>query len=451
MAKDGSSMPWCTFIRSMLKWNFRRRLQVQVFYGILHLVLLAFGHNKLVALDFVEFKSSSLTNKQGIPFETSTTVLTVVDPTQLKDAIKYTQKELKAVRKKNPKAKVEILCLFDNEQGIDVRTLLLLNSPKKQKNNNQQAIRDDEDNRNNSKLQTFTNKHRRLLKSRLKRFRKQGITVRRLLSDHDLKSLASHDLTDLKSIAEKIGKDTVPIYANPKNKDLLPKSSMYNHVFTIIRGITIGTTVTFTLVISKNTAPLMAAPIGLLAGSMSATLQFFNQQYLSWLRSKSWFGITKERSSLPQTYVKDSMVILTYMSVLHMGMVALDIKPELFSLSVVTDILRTVALSVYSESTWSIINADILKKAINKKPHKEKQYRRYSNAFALFQSMIITGIQVMDLAGLKIGSISLGTVGIGGFAVYLWKCANLNKLTQQARELWKQYIARPCNGLLRRS
>ena len=429
MAKDGSRMPWWVFIHGMLKWNLGTRLQVQVFYGILYLMLIAFGQDQLTALDFVEFKPPSLVTKQGIQFETSTTVLTVVDPTQLKDAIEYTQKELKTVRKNNPQAKVEILCLFDNDQGIDVRTLLLLNSPTSHENADRQAIQD------NSKHQTFTKKHQRLLKSRLKRLRKQGITVRRLSDDHDLKSLALHDLVELKSIARKIGKDTVPIYASAKNKDLLPKSSMYNHVFTIIRGITIGTTVTFTLVISKNTAPLMAAPIGLLAGSMSATLQFFNQQYLSWLRSKNWLGITKKRSSISHTYAKDSMVILTYMSVLHMGMVALDIKPELFSLSVATDILRTVALSVYSESTWSIINADILKKAINKKPLKEKHYRHYSNAFALFQSMIITGIQVMDLAGLPIGSVALGTVGISGLAVYLWKCADLNKLTQQARKL----------------
>ncbi len=232
--------------------------------------------------------------------------------------------------------------------------------------------------------------------------------------------------------------------------ETLSDKSKSNYVFTVVRGIMIGGVVTLTLVITKDIAPLIAAPIGILSGAMSGFLQLYNQKYLTWLRSQGWFKLTAETTSMIRTYAKESMVLLIYMGAIHGGMVSLGIKPDLISTEVMLNMVKGVGLSLYSETFWNVINADLTKKAITKNPESIKKYRLISNGSALTLSVLITAVQVMDLAGVPLGTVLYGIIGAGAMGVYSWKCMDTKAFMESVRTKVSAFLSHPCR-VLRRS
>ena len=156
---------------------------------------------------------------------------------------------------------------------------------------------------------------------------------------------------------------------------------------------------------------------GAVPGALSGVLQYFNRAYLYWLRHDGWVRPRARQATLLQSYAKDAVVIGGYLLLVHAGLVAMGLQPEAWSSEVASGLASTLALSVYSETVWFVVNADITS-AIGSWTGSDELASRLSDGFSVAQSAVVTGIQVACVGGSDQAMGSFGLLGTVGLVFY---------------------------------
>lgn len=180
------------------------------------------------------------------------------------------------------------------------------------------------------------------------------------------------------------------------------------------RGVLVAASVTLSLVVSDVFPWPSALFLGVVVGSLSGALQYFNEEYLAWLSSGSWFSVSRERSSLLGFYVKDASILLAYLAVFQVSLSLVAPQPSGVTVDEFVALALTFAVALYSETIWYFANSEWTRIRIEREPGRERFYRSASDGISMIHSIVVTGIEAVSLRGGAWGTALLALLGTGG-------------------------------------
>lgn len=182
----------------------------------------------------------------------------------------------------------------------------------------------------------------------------------------------------------------------------------YRVSFTIIRLLANAGVTTWGLILSPHISILSALPVGLIAGSMSAGFQYYNQGYQEWLlRSRTFLG------RMGRTLLVNGV----YMAVAKFVSLLTGIMPEHTLVDASSSILKTALLCTLAQGPWSLGVALGAKTQSYRYPERESQIKLISSFKTLALSMTATALSVANLMGMPLAEAAMvGMAGSG--AVY---------------------------------
>ena len=205
-----------------------------------------------------------------------------------------------------------------------------------------------------------------------------------------------------------------------KLNDLLDRH--YRVSFTLIRGVANTGVVSWGLILSSHISLLASLPVGLVAGSMSAGFQFFNQRYQSWLlKSKTTAG-RLGRSLFT------NIIYLTIAKITS----ALAGAPVGGNLLVATSsVLKASFLGTLAQGTWNLGIAESARIATERFPGNAAKVRRGNDFKTLAISMISTALSVANLAGAPLTDAAMLGMAGTGTVYYAWVALKARKWARE--------------------
>ncbi len=205
-----------------------------------------------------------------------------------------------------------------------------------------------------------------------------------------------------------------------KINDLLDKH--YRVSFTLIRGIANAGVVSWGLILSSHVSLLSALPVGIVAGSMSAGFQFFNQNYQAWLlKSKTTVG------RLGRSLFTNSI----YLAIAKFTSALAGAPFEGNLLLATTSVLKAAFLGTLAQGTWNLGVAENARITTERFPESTAKVRRANDFKTLTISMISTALSVANLAGAPLTDAAMLAMAGTGSVYYAWVAFKARKWARE--------------------
>ncbi|MBI3556064.1 MAG: hypothetical protein HY074_07360 [Deltaproteobacteria bacterium] len=205
-----------------------------------------------------------------------------------------------------------------------------------------------------------------------------------------------------------------------KLNDLLDRH--YRVSFTLIRGVANTGVVSWGLILSSHVSLLSALPVGIVAGSMSAGFQFFNQGYQAWmLKSKTTVG-RLGRSLFTNTI---------YLAIAKFTAFIAGAPVENNLLLATGTVLKSAFLGTLAQGTWNLGIAENARIRTEQVPANDAKIRRANDFKTLTISMISTALSVANLAGAPLTDAAMLTMAGTGSVYYAWVALKARKWARE--------------------
>jgi hypothetical protein len=190
-----------------------------------------------------------------------------------------------------------------------------------------------------------------------------------------------------------------------KPESPLKNSSNYRIKYSIVRGLISFSAVTATVMLDRHANFGAAAVQGASAGVWSFGMQYWNKEFLAWLASDGRLS----------PFMKKAVSSTIYAALLHSGLATTGLAKEWVSLAVVKKVAKAVALSLFTQTYWQMLNHRWTKAAIEANPENEAIYRRNSARGSLLQSVVAVVNNSLNVSESNAGVVLTGLVGGSGF------------------------------------
>ena len=220
---------------------------------------------------------------------------------------------------------------------------------------------------------------------------------------------------------------TPPLQIDPPTKKEFIKKN-YNLVFSLVRFFANSGIISYNLIIHRGIPPESALFIGILAGTISAGFQYYNEAYSKLILNSMLFVKTAKKLKLlpesynqristtekilteTESYVKMGVSEVAFLGVIQLAMLMTDVP-------VTEDIFTTAAKSL---ATQGAFNAGLFKSTNELKimnPHLAEKASILKNSFTLLGSILSVVGTVGTMSGVPFAEISF-VVLIGGAVVF---------------------------------